>query len=152
MREHYTACQGNRRHLPQGAGDALDRLRSRHDAYSLKLFEHKQIRIARHDQIGLRGQRTSEYSIVIRVTAHGLKQGWRNHYLREDAQLIQNPFLRVCSTLKNGRKLLACDDFGQLIQQGLAHHQFDGADAHLNLTGYGVRHATAGRTAAHWYQ
>lgn len=65
MRVAFLAAKGSRSGL--WSRDALNRLHSRHDAYPLKLFEHQQIRIPRHDQIGLCGQRTSQHRIIIDI-------------------------------------------------------------------------------------
>jgi hypothetical protein len=47
--------------------EAPDRLRGRHDAYPVKLFEHEQVIVSRHNQIGLGGQRTSQHGIIIGI-------------------------------------------------------------------------------------
>jgi len=46
------------------AADQLHRLSRRYYAYLLKLFEHEQVILSRHGQIGLCGQRTSQHGII----------------------------------------------------------------------------------------
>ncbi len=111
--------------------DSLHRFCRGNDGNALVGFEGEQVIISRDDEVSQSSDDSCQHSIIIRVAAHGLWQGWRFDHFRQPVQLIERMVARCIRTQEDGIELRAVDYVSQFGQERRAADECKFSVAHL---------------------